>query len=91
MSDGVGRALAVIGSLASCPPSDFDDAVDAGDGYLLALDIADGDDDGDGSSVGDSANKEKGRGSYKCGRVSKCLDACVCSNLFFTFWQGDSH
>jgi hypothetical protein len=48
MSDGVGRALAVIGSLGSCPPIDVVDVVGAGDGFLLALDIVDGDDDGDG-------------------------------------------
>ena len=28
------------------------------------------DDDGGGSTVGGASNKDKGRGSYKCGRVS---------------------
>jgi hypothetical protein len=29
------------------------------------------DDDGDGSSMGEGGTLEKGRGSYKCGRVSE--------------------
>jgi hypothetical protein len=37
------------------------------------------DDDGEGSSVQGSTDKEKGRGSYKCGRVSEIFGwACVC-------------
>jgi hypothetical protein len=53
------------------------------------------DDDGDGSSVHGSTDKEKGRGSYKCGRVSDifgraCVCVCVCSK-FFLCWQENSH
>jgi len=41
------------------------------------------DDDGAGSSAGGS-NKEKGRGSYKCGRVSAFVD---CMGHFLTCWN----
>ena len=49
------------------------------------------DDDGDGSSVGDSAAIEKGRGSYKCGRVSDKVWRVFVFSKFFLFWQGNSH
>lgn len=38
------------------------------------------DDDGAGSSVGNADDKEKGRGSYKCGRVSEIGRACILYN-----------
>jgi hypothetical protein len=48
------------------------------------------DGDGEGSSVGGD-DKEKGRGSYKCGRVSEMFGRAWVYSNFFLFWQGNSH
>jgi hypothetical protein len=44
------------------------------------------DDDGDGSSAGGSASKEKGRGSYKCGRVSELFERACEASSFYSVW-----